>query len=227
YGADVTRLHLLFMGPFEANAVWEVEEDGVTPRHIEGVRRFLQRVWRLCDASEGPAAVEADAAADPALWRATHRAVKSVTEQVEIMHFNTAISAMMTLTGELEAYRQAYGSTAAFCDARGVMLRLLAPFALYIAEAAWDRLGKRVHSGTIHRAPWPAWSPELTREETIEMAVQVNGRVRVRIEVSPDASDDAIREAALSAPGVVRALEGVPVRRVVVVPGRLVNVVSG
>ena len=227
YGADVARLHLLFMGPFEAHTVWEVEEDGVTPRHIEGVRRFLQRVWRLCAVPEGRTAVPGDTAADVALRRTTHRAIKMVTEQVETMHFNTAISAMMTLTGELETYVQAHGPTVAFCHARDVLLRLLAPFAPYIAEAAWERLGRRAESGTIHRAPWPVGSSELTREETIELAVQVDGRIRGRIEVSPDAADDTVREAALSAPGVVRALDGAPVRRVVVVPGRLVNIVSG
>jgi leucyl-tRNA synthetase len=225
YGADVTRLHLLFMGPFEANTVWEVEDDGTTPRHIEGVRRFLQRVWRLCEVAAEQRVGPADVGAEGALTRATHRAAKAVTEQIETMHFNTAISALMTLANELEAHLQDDGATPVFASACRVLLRLLAPFAPFITEAAWARLGEREVHGTIHQAAWPDWLEELTREEVVELAVQVDGRVRARIKVARDADEATLRASALAA--AEQALAGATIRRVVVVPGRLVNVVTG
>ncbi len=228
YGADVTRLHLLFMGPFEANTVWEVEEDGVTPQHIEGVRRFVQRVWRLStDERQLPSAPQRETVAEDEITRAAHRAAKTVTEQIEVMHFNTAISALMVFVGDLDAHRQSYGTTPAFVSARSVLLRLLAPFAPFVAEALWAHLGEREQHGSIHQASWPRWDEAGTQEAMVELAVQVNGRVRDRIEVARDAGEAEIRAAALAAPGACRALGGDKARRVIVVPGRLVNIVSG
>ncbi|MGC9348355.1 MAG: leucine--tRNA ligase [Anaerolineae bacterium] len=237
YGADVTRLHLLFMGPFEANTVWEVEGDGTTPQHIEGVRRFLQRVCRLCEplesevlAAEGTS--PATTAADEEITRATHRTIKEVTEQTEVLHFNKAISALMTLVNDLEAYRQAGGETggltAARClvPARSVLLRLMAPFAPFVTEELWERSGARDGQGSIHHAPWPTWDPAWLREDDVELAVQVNGKVRDHITVEAGTVESTIRGVALGAPGAQRALKGRSVRRIIIVPDRLVNIVT-
>jgi leucyl-tRNA synthetase len=222
YGADVTRLHLLFMGPFEANTIWEVEPDGTKPQHIEGVRRFLSRIWALCEESAGGVTLSLEEAADREITRAAHRTIKEVTEQFEGMRYNTAISALMRFLGELEQHRQRSGVTQGFAEALPILPALLAPLAPFITEALWGRLG-RVDS--IHHARWPVWDPTMVRADKIELAVQVNGRTRDRITVEVDAEEAQVRELALAAPGVQRALADTPVQRVIVVPGRVVNIV--
>ncbi len=223
YGADVTRLHLLFMGPFEANVVWEVEDDGVTPQHIEGVRRFLQRVWRLCEPAAG-APGDVESRAERRLQAETHRTIRAVTEEIERLSFNKAISALMALVNVLEAHRREWGDTAAFTVACSTLLLLLAPFAPFVAEELWGRLGE-AHS--VHHQVWPTWDPELVREEDVELAVQVDGRVRGHLTVDAAADEAAIREAALQVESVQQVLAGRMVRRVIVVPRRIVNIVSG
>jgi leucyl-tRNA synthetase len=228
YGADVTRLYLLFIGPFEANTVWRVEDDGLTPQHIEGVRRFLQRVWRLCEpASDAVSCPEEAPAADAKIKRSAQRAAADVTDDIEALHFNTAISTLMTLSGELEAYRATAGDTAGFKAARSTLLRLLAPFAPFVAEELWSRLGHREAQGSIHRAAWPTWDPDRIKASEIELAVLVDDRVRDHIAVDTGASEDAVRRAALSAPAIHTILASREVQRVIVVPGRLVNIVTG
>ncbi|MGC9468637.1 MAG: leucine--tRNA ligase [Anaerolineae bacterium] len=224
YGADITRLHLLFMGPFEANTVWEVEDDGTTPQHIEGVRRFVHRVWALSEGRETAVVSEADSEREIA--RVAHRAARAVTEQLEIMHFNTAISALMALVGELEQHRRAHGDTPAFITGRLTLLKLLAPFAPFVTEELWDRIGQRAKVGSIHHAAWPEWDPVLVRREEVEIAVQVDGKIRDRIAVDADAGETKIRELAIATPRVQEALDGMGVGRVIVVPGRLVNIVT-
>ena len=236
YGADVTRLHLLFMGPFEANVTWDFEDDGVTPQHIEGARRFVQRVWRLvklvpvsgdgewqmANSKYRMANGERRVSEEARLLRAMHRAIKAVTSEIEVLHFNKAISAMMTFANGLETYRRDFGDTPDFVDARVTLLKLLAPFAPYIAEEAWQRWGG---SGSIHHASWPVWDEALTQAETVEIAVQVNGKVRDHIVVDADAEEETVRDLALACQGIRQSLERRAVRRVIVVPGHVVNVV--
>jgi leucyl-tRNA synthetase len=231
YGADVTRLHLLFMGPFEANTVWEVEEDGVSPRHIEGVRRFLQRVWQLCESPDPERPASADTlrkveAVDEQTTRTMHRTIKEVTDQMEVMHFNKAISALMTMVNDLEAHHQRASDTDGLMAARSVLLRLLAPLAPFVTEELWERIGALDRHGSIHHAPWPTWDPAWLHEEAVELAVQVNGRVRDHITVKTGAEEAVVSEMALAAAGAQRALDGRPVRKVIVVPDRLVNIVA-
>jgi len=185
YGADVTRLHLMFMGPFEANVVWETEDDGTTPQHIEGVRRFLQKVWRVGNGKWQMANGEGGVANGK--WQivgAMHRTIREVTEEVEALRFNKAISALMTFTNALEAYRRAFGDTPNFVAARAMLLKLLAPFAPFIAEELWQRTGGQ---GSIHHQEWPAFDAALAQAQTVEIAVQVNGKVRARISIDADA----------------------------------------
>ncbi len=230
YGADVTRLHLLFIGPFEANVIWETEEDGVTPQHIEGVRRFLQRVWRMANSEWRIANSEWRMAngewtepEDQILQRAIHRTVREVTEQTEALRFNKAISALMTFSGEVESYQKQFGATAAGFAACAALVKLLAPFAPFIAEEIWRGWG---NVDSIHIQPWPAWEPALAQAEEAEIAVQVNGKVRDRIRVAAGTTEEVIQQSALNAPGVRRALEGRTVRHIVIVPGRVVNIVA-
>jgi len=224
YGADVTRLHLLFMGPFEANTVWEVEADGHTPQHIEGVRRFLHRVWRLFESAPVFGAI--DVSGDGDLLRAVHRSTAAVTEQIEVLHFNIAISELMTCVSHLEAHRKAFGDTEGFQSARTTVLKLLAPFAPFITEELWARSGLRDTAGSIHRALWPVWNPDVVQETEVEMAVLIDNRVRDHITVAADASEEEVRRAALDTPAAEVPLSRGTVRRVIVVPGRLVNIVT-
>lgn len=226
YGADATRLHLLFMGPFEANTVWEVEPDGKTPLHIEGVRRFLQRVWQLGAVMHGTGRHSSGSEAEQALIRAMHRTVRDVTNAIEVMHFNTAISALMAMVGLLEAHQRRYGATEAFREARATLLRLLAPFAPFVTEELWGRLDGGRGRGSIHHAPWPTWDVVWADEALVTLVVQVNGRTRGRIEVARELDEEAIRDRALSEARVREAIGSARVRRVVVVRDRLVNIVA-
>ena len=224
YGSDVTRPHLLFMGPFEANTVWEVEADGHTPQHIEGVRRFLHRAWRLCEPA--PPFGATDGSRDGDLSRAVHRTAAAVTEQIEALRFNIAISELMTCVSQLEAHRKACGDTEGFQSVRITVLKLLAPFAPFITEELWARLGLRDVAGSIHRARWPLWDPAAIRNRQVEMAVLIDNRVRDHITVAAEASEAEVRQTALNTSAANAALSAGTVRRVIVVPGRLVNIVT-
>ncbi len=223
YGADVTRLHLMFMGPFEANVVWETEDDGTTPQHIEGVRRFLQRVWRIGNGELRITNGELRMGNGKSqIVGAMHRTIREVTEEVEGLRFNKAISALMTFTNGLEAYRRDCGDTSDFVTARATLLKLLAPFAPFIAEELWQRTGGH---GSVHHQNWPAFDAALAQAQTVEIAVQVNGKVRARISIDADADEEVAREAALTTPVIQQVLAEHPARRVIVAPGRLVNIV--
>ena len=226
YGADATRLHLMFMGPFEANVVWETEDDGTTPQHIEGVRRFLQRVWRMGNGelriTNSESRMGKGGSREVGIARMMHRTIREVTEEVEGLRFNKAISALMTFSTALDAYRRTWGDTSTFVTARATLLKLLAPFAPFIAEELWQRTGGE---GSVHHQAWPEFDATLAQAQTVEIAVQVNGKVRVRITIDADADEEVMREAALATPVIQQMLEEHPARRVIVAPGRLVNVV--
>jgi leucyl-tRNA synthetase len=223
YGADVTRLHLLFMGPFEADTVWDVEEDGVTPQYIEGVRRFVRRVWRLC-VGDSQAGI-ADPPQEQKLLQSAHQALAKATEEIEGLRFNTAISALMVLSGHLEANRASYGDSAGFRTAREMLLRMLAPFAPFVTEKLWQRLGLRAQLGSIHRATRPELNASLLIDDQMRLAVLVNNRVRDHITLPAATPEASVREAALQTDAVWQVTADRDVQRIIVVPGRLVNIV--
>ena len=268
YGADVTRLYIMFIAPFEASAVWEVEEkDKTTPQHIEGVRRFHERVWRLVqpgkatpaegetkaevahharrgdrpiagtadatlstppssptDRARDPDATPAQRAhADDALRQLMHQTIRDATTEIEAMRYNTAISALMTYSSALEDYRGQHGDTEFFYEARKALVLLLAPLAPFITEEAWHMWGE---AGSVHHQSWPTYDPEIARLAEVTMAVQVDGRVRDRVTMPAEADEETVRKAALAAPAVQRALNGRRVVQVIVVPGKVVNVVT-
>ncbi len=230
YGADTARLFSLFAAPPEKDLDWS--EQGV-----EGAFRFLNRVWRFVQAhrdalvaapSSPPAALSARGRA---FRRVIHETIQRVTNDIEDrFHFNTAISAIHELVNALYAFagesldRMPAGERAALLrEAVETTLRLLAPFAPHITEELWSQLG---HRRSLSEEAWPVADPAALAREQVEIVVQVDGRVRSRLEVPVDLAEEGLKARAL-AEGKVRAwLEGREVERVVVVPGRLVNIVT-
>jgi leucyl-tRNA synthetase len=227
YGADTLRLYILFVAPPEMALDWR--EEG-----IEGAHRFVQRVWRLVDRHAEALAGElrAPLPADPppaarALRRKVHQTIARVTADVEErIHLNTAVAALMELTNEiyrLEAQVAEGPGRPVFREALETLVLLLSPFTPHMCEELWERLGRRPY---ICDRPWPAADVEAAREETVELAVQVNGRIRGRIQVPPGAPEAEVRRRALAEPRVSQELAGREPAKVVVVPGRLVSVVA-
>jgi leucyl-tRNA synthetase len=215
HGADILRIHLLFMAPFERNVNWD--EEG-----IAGAERFLQRVWRLCQAASGAEDSHPEAQAEHALRRALHKTIQRVTEDIEAFKFNTAVAALMEFVNTLSAHWDRVGPSPAFQQASGVLPRLLAPFAPHIAEELWAQQGGEF---SVHQQSWPSYDPSLTVNENITLIIQVNGKVRDRILVPADISEAEAHARALESERVQGLLNGKAPERVVVVPGRLVNLV--
>ncbi|GIW41230.1 MAG: leucine--tRNA ligase [Candidatus Binatia bacterium] len=203
YGADVFRLSMMFLGPYEEGG--DFRDEG-----IAGVRRFVESVWRIVTG------LDPEARASAELRRATHRAIQKVTEDTEALRYNTAIAAMMTLVNEIRRHGPADRWVAE------TLVLLLAPYAPHVAEELWERLG---HTESVFDARWPEYDPRELVEETVEIAVQVNGKVRGRVQVRAEATEEEILAAALGQPSVQAHIAGKPLRRKVVVPGKLVNLV--
>jgi len=239
YGADAFRLYEMFMGPLEMVKPWNT-------KGVEGVYRFLGRVWRLFvdEASEVEfeqhCAVEpgrggeflehlrlhatlVTAAATRAQLRTLHAAIKKVTEDLDAMRFNTAISALMVFINDVMTWETRPVSVLR------TFLQLLAPFAPHLAEELWAKLHAAFPEGggSLSYAPWPAYDPALLVEDTIEIPVQVNGKLRDRLTVPRGISQAALEQAALAAPKVQPFVAGKTIRKVIVVPNKLLNVVVG
>lgn len=224
YGADTARLFTLFASPPEKDLEWN--EQGV-----EGCFRFLNRVWRLVSENlsilESAGEVEAESLSPVAkdLRRQVHRTIKKVTEDVDgSFHFNTAIAAVMELVNHITAYPDKEASPEALREAIETVVRLLSPFVPHICEELWQHLG---YEDSLEACGWPVWDESALVTETLLIVVQVNGKVRGKITVAVDAGKDAVEAAALADPNVARFLEGKTLRKVIVVPGRLVNLVAG
>ncbi len=213
YGADALRLYEMFMGPLEAVKPW-------TTGGIEGVYRFLQRVYRLVvDERTGElnsALGEGDLprAAD----RLLHQTILKVTEQTESLRFNTAISQMMVLSTELARLEVLPRS------AVSALARLLSPYAPHLAEEVWSLLGNKE---SIALAPWPVSDPERAREDLLTLAVQVNGKTRGTVEVSAGADKETLLAKVREDATVRRYIDGKTITREILVPGRLVNLIVG
>jgi len=239
YGVDAIRLTMIFASPPQDDIDWaDVNPDAMV--------KFLGRVWRIASdvAAADVAAADVAAASDNAgtdgsvadgdleLRRFTHRIVDEVTRQVQGYHLNVAVARLMEL---VSATRKAIDSGPGAADpavreaaeALAVMLSLFAP---YTAEECWETLGSPARAQSpipsVARTAWPAADPALLVQETVTCVVQVNGKVRDRLEVSPEITEDELRELALAASGVARALTGLSVQRVIVRPPKLVNIVA-
>ncbi len=211
YGADSLRLYEMFMGPLEAAMPWST-------KGLEGVHRFLRRVWRLYITENGelnPAIVPWEKE-QPPMERLYHKTVKKVTQDTEDLRFNTAISQMMVFINE--AYQQEV-LPKRFME--GFVL-MLSPFAPHIAEELWQRLG---HEKTLAHEPWPTYDEALTVEDQVEIVLQINGKIRDRIMVPADADKEAIEQAAMASERIQAELADKQILRIIAVPGRLCNIV--
>ena len=215
YGADSLRLYEMFMGPLEQMKPWSM-------KGVEGVYRFLARVWRLAmqENQEGEWILSTDLAEIPLTsqqLRVAHATIKKVTSDMHLLAFNTAISQMMVFTNEF------VNAKPRPLEALRILLPLLSPFAPHLAEELWSRLG---FSGLASKQPWPVHDESLLVENEVELAVQVNGKVRERLVISKEATKEEIEKSALASPKIQEATAGQTIVKVVVVLGKLVNIVA-
>ncbi|MDQ6697789.1 MAG: leucine--tRNA ligase [Actinomycetota bacterium] len=211
YGADTLRLYEMFTGPLDQSRPWETKQ-------VVGMYRLLQRIWRtLIDEGSGSTRVH-DGPADDETQRILHRTIAAVREGMETLRFNTSIARITELNNHLTANTP----TAVPREVAEPLVLLLSPLAPHMAEELWSRMG---HADSLASEPFPSADPAWLARETIEVAVQVNGKLRARIRVSPELDSSALEAAARAEPKVAALLGDAPVRRVVVVPGRLVNLV--
>jgi len=210
FGADAVRLYEMFMGPLEAMKPWST-------RGVEGVTRFLDRVWRLIvndDGSLSQAVVNVEPSADQR--RLLHQTIKKVTEDLEDLRFNTAISQMMVFTNELTKLDR---RPRALLEP---LVFLLAPFAPHLCEELWETLG---HAPNVSRQPWPSFDPALVVSDRIEIPIQVNGKLRSKIEVPADWTEEQVVALAKQDAKLAEWLQGKPPRKVIYVPKKLINFV--
>ena len=208
HGADTLRLYEMFMGPLDASIAWS--ENG-----LDGARRFLDRVWRLFVQDNGELSEKITDAPNKELEKAYHQTVKKVTEDYAELRFNTAISQMMVFIND------AYKAETLPKEYVEGFVKMIAPVAPHIGEELWSKLG---YSETITYASWPTFDESKLVEDEVEIVVQIMGKVRTKLTMSKDASKEEMEQLALEA--IKEQIEGKTVRKVIVVPGKLVNVVA-
>ncbi|HDR6312692.1 TPA: leucine--tRNA ligase [Bacillus cereus] len=208
HGADTLRLYEMFMGPLDASIAWS--ENG-----LDGARRFLDRVWRLFVQDNGELSEKITDAPNKELEKAYHQTVKKVTEDYAELRFNTAISQMMVFIND------AYKAETLPKEYVEGFVKMIAPVAPHIGEELWSKLG---YNETITYASWPTFDESKLVEDEVEIVVQVMGKVRAKLTMSKDASKEEMEQLALEA--IQDQIEGKTVRKVIVVPGKLVNVVA-
>jgi len=210
YGADAMRGYEMFMGPLDRDKSW-------TDEGMQGLHRFLSRVWRLFIDENGEIKHSESAKLNDDIKRAYHKTVKRVTDYLDSMKFNTGIAAMMeflnTCSQQKELPREIL---------EGFTL-LLSPFFPHIGEELWSRLG---HKESLAYHTWPTYDPEWTVDDEITIVIQINGKLRARLQVPADISKDDLEKAALEDEKIKSHVEGKTIRKVIVVPGRLVNIVA-
>ncbi|WP_281486928.1 leucine--tRNA ligase [Lysinibacillus sphaericus] len=210
HGSDTLRLYEMFMGPLEASVAWSTNG-------LDGARRFLDRIWRLLvNEEDGTISVKIQVSDDKTLEKSYHQTVKKVTEDYEGIRFNTAISQMMVFIND--CYKAEVIPTA---YAEG-FVKMLAPIAPHIAEELWNLLG---HEGTLSYEQWPTYDESKLVDDEVEVAVQVAGKVRAKIVVAKDASKEDIEKVALADEKVQEYMVGKDLVKVIVIPGKLVNIV--
>ncbi|MEO6796174.1 MAG: leucine--tRNA ligase [Candidatus Dormibacter sp.] len=218
YGADTGRVYELFIGPPELDAEWN-------DRGVDGVARFLNRVWRLVVGEEDAAAATVGpGVTQDVLLRKLHETIDKVTRDIDAFRFNTAVAALMELANLMQDYVQGGGPRDEAWETVGRDLtRLMAPFAPHLAEELWHRLGG---DSLCAMSPWPVADPALLHRSTVTMVVQVDGRLRDRIDVPAGTDEGEARIRALQSANVERALDGRSVARTVFVADRLINLVT-
>ena len=209
-GADALRLFEMFMGPLDKAKPWSTTG-------LQGSHRFLKRIWRMFDSENGGMKItDADPAEDKKLYKLLHRTIMKVTNDVENLRFNTAISALMTLGNKMKSRMSVSRSNAES------FILMISPFVPHIAEEIWRRLG---HTETIVYEQWPEFDEVLAREDLITIAVQVNGKLRGEFQVDNDIDVEILEQTAKELPEIQKWTDGKEILKVVVVPNRLVNIV--
>ena len=208
YGADTLRLYEMFLGPIEADKPWSTHG-------IEGVYRFLKKMWRLFYDEKGNWQVK-EADPNKEEWKALHKALKKAEEDVEHLSFNTSVSAFMVCVNELSSLK---------CNKRAILADLLvmvSPYAPHITEELWEQLG---HATSITQAIFPQWNPVHLVEDSFEYPISINGKVRTKMDFAADLPVQEIEKQVLTSPAVQKYMEGKPAKKVIIVPKRMVNVV--
>ncbi len=210
FGADTLRLYEMFMGPLDASVAWS--ENG-----LEGSRKFLDRVWRLYIDDNAVLRDRITTHNDGKLTKVYHQTVKKVTDDIEQLHFNTAISQLMIFVNET------YKAEALPVEYMNGFLQLLAPITPFVAEELWERMG---HKESISNAVWPTYDEKELVEDEIEVIFQVNGKVKAKVVVARDLTKEALEAEALANEQVKANIEGKTIRKVIAVPNKLVNIVA-
>ena len=214
YGADTVRAFLMFFARWELGGPWDNQG-------IEGSSRWVRRVWTLFTEPRTARDVKADSEVEKGVRRKLHQTLESVTRDFDTFQFNTTVASLMELYNELSSSREAVGEEV-WKEVRSVYLRMMAPITPHIAEELWSRGGGEF---SIHASSWPEVDAEAAKEDEITLVVQVNGKLRDRLTVPVGIAKDAAEKLALEAPGAKAHVEGKEVVKVIVVPGRLVNIV--
>ncbi|MEB2280857.1 leucine--tRNA ligase [Lysinibacillus xylanilyticus] len=210
HGADTLRLYEMFMGPLEASVAWSTNG-------LDGARRFLDRIWRLfVNEEDGTIAAKIQASDDKALEKSYHQTVKKVTEDYEGIRFNTAISQMMVFINDC------YKADVIPTEYAEGFVKMLAPMVPHVAEELWQILG---HGETLSYAQWPTYDESKLVDDEVEIVVQVLGKVRAKIIVAKDASKEEIEKVALADDKVQEYIAGKNLVKIIVIPGKLVNIV--
>ncbi len=220
YGADTVRLYTLFIGPPEKDAEW-------SDRGVEGAYRFLGRVWRLVEKIQKPKSKiqKQNLKADKDLRRKTHQTIKKVTDDLKKgFHFNTAISAVMELVNEMYiAMEKKEVTHDVLRESIKIVVVLLSPFVPHIAEELWQRLGA---PPGILKQNWPSFDENLILDETVTIPVQINGKLRSKVEVIPGIDEEGLKEKVLSDEKTQNYLKNLAVKRWIIIPNKLVNIVA-
>jgi len=208
YGADTLRLYEMFLGPINQSKPWD-------SNGIDGCSRFLKKFWQLFYPKNGDWAVVDEEPARDSL-KTLHKLIKKVSDDIETFSYNTAVPAFMIATNEFAQQK---------CHSRKALeplVELLAPFAPHICEELWHTLG---HACSVCDAPWPECDEQYLKDDTVTLSISFNGKTRFTLDFPADAEKDTIGQAALQAPQAAKYLEGKQIVKVIVVPGRIVNIV--
>ena len=222
YGADALRVYEMFIAPYDMDAPWD-------PRGVPGTYRFLNRAWNLIqefvdknnDPSSSP---EMDEKTTQELLRLTHLTIKKVTRDIEDEKFNTAVASMMEMVNGLYKIKESHGidTSDEWRFALESLIQILAPFAPHITEELWREMG---HDDTVHVSHWPKWDEKYLKSDTMTIIVQVNGKLRAKLELPSDMDKQGVEAAALADENVQKFTNNKPPKKMVYVPGKLVNIV--
>ncbi len=211
YGSDTFRCYMMFMGSYEDGGDWD--DSG-----IQGVHRFLNRIWRLIIGNN----YDAPPVEDITLTKKLHKTIKKVTEDIQIFHFNTAIAAIMELLNTFYSYLEKNGAVNLEKYFETLIL-LIAPFAPHLGEELWHRIGKK--NSIFFKAKWPSYDDNLIKDDVITLVIQINGKVRGKIEINPDLNEEEIKKLALDEPNVKKYIAGKDIRKFIYIPKKLVSIV--